>query len=153
MATAPLCARFHRAIELIGGRWTGPVLQLLMSGPARFAELRDSIPHISDRMLSERLHELEVEGLVVRTVIPASPVRPYAALDHLHRALLDSAEFRHLVRRRWRISLVLTALLFVLYYGYIVLIAVNKPFLARRIGAVTTLGIPMGVAVIVGSWV
>ena len=74
-------------------------------------------------------------------------------MDQSHRTLLDSPEFRRLVRRRWLVSLVLTALLFLLYYGYILLIAVNKPFLARRIGAVTTLGIPMGMAVIVGSWV
>ena len=69
-----------------------------------------------------------------------------------HRVLLDSAEFRHLVRRRWRVSLILTALLFALYYGYIVLIALNRPFLARRIGSVTTVGIPLGAAVILGSW-
>ena len=77
----------------------------------------------------------------------------YAALDDAHRQLLDSAAFRHLVRRRWRVSLILTALLFALYYGYIVLIAMNKPLLARKIGDVTTLGIPVGAAVIVGSWV
>jgi uncharacterized membrane protein (DUF485 family) len=75
-------------------------------------------------------------------------------LDPTHRALLDSAEFRQLVRRRWRVSMVLTGLLFVLYYGYIVLIAVDRPFLARRIGdGVTTIGILVGMAVIAGSWV
>ena len=52
--------------------------------------------------------------------------------------LLASPAFKQLVVRRWRVSLVLTALLFVLYYGYILLIAVNKPLLARRIGGVTT---------------
>lgn len=75
-------------------------------------------------------------------------------MDTSHRALLDSREFRHLVRRRWRVSMILTGLLFVLYDGYIVLIAVNRPFLAQRIGGgVTTIGIPLGMAVIVGSWV
>jgi uncharacterized membrane protein (DUF485 family) len=74
-------------------------------------------------------------------------------LDAGHRALLDSTEFRQLVRRRWRVSMILTGLLFALYYGYIVLVAVNRPFLARRIGGrVTTIGIPLGMAVIVGSW-
>lgn len=68
--------------------------------------------------------------------------------------VLASAGFRHLVARRWRVSLVLTIGLFVLYYGYIVLIAVNKPLLAVRFGAgVTPIGIPIGAAVIVGSWV
>jgi uncharacterized membrane protein (DUF485 family) len=67
--------------------------------------------------------------------------------------LLASPAFHSLVARRWRVSLVLTALLFVLYYGYILLIAVNKPALAASMGGVTPIGIPMGAAVIVGSWV
>jgi uncharacterized membrane protein (DUF485 family) len=70
-----------------------------------------------------------------------------------HRDLLDSPDFHRLVARRWRLSLALTGCLFVLYFGYILLIAVNKPFLARRIGETTTLGIPVGAAVIVGAWV
>ena len=67
--------------------------------------------------------------------------------------LLASAEFRQLVARRWRVSLLLTACLFVLYYGYILLIATNKALLSERIGEVTTIGIPLGAAVIVGAWV
>jgi uncharacterized membrane protein (DUF485 family) len=68
------------------------------------------------------------------------------------REILASPEFLHLVVLRWRVSLVLTACLFVLYYGYILLIATNKSFLSRRIGEVTTIGIPLGAAVIVGAW-
>ena len=66
--------------------------------------------------------------------------------------MLASPEFRNLVRRKWTVSVLLTACLFVVYYGYILLVAVDKPFLARKIGAYTTLGIPLGVAVIVLSW-
>jgi uncharacterized membrane protein (DUF485 family) len=69
------------------------------------------------------------------------------------RDLLTSPEFRRLVRRRWRVSLLLTTVLFVLYYGYILLIAFDRGLLSRRIGAATTLGIPLGAAVIVGAWV
>ena len=68
------------------------------------------------------------------------------------RDLLDSPEFRHLVARRWRVSLLLTALLFIVYYGYILLIATNKAFVSRRISTSTTLGIPLGAAVIVMAW-
>jgi DNA-binding HxlR family transcriptional regulator len=82
-----LCARFHKAVELVGRRWTGAVIQLLLNGPARYAELRDAIPDISDRMLSERLRELEDEGIVSRNVIPASPVRVEYALTPKGRAL------------------------------------------------------------------
>ncbi len=67
--------------------------------------------------------------------------------------MLVSPEFRSMIARRWTISIVLTAVLFVLYYGYILLIAVDKTFLARKIGEFTTLGIPVGVGVIVGAWV
>ena len=74
-------------------------------------------------------------------------------MDKNHRELLASAEFRRMLARRWRVSLVLTALLFVLYYGYIVLIAVNRELLSQRIGEVTTLGIPLGAAVIIGAWI
>jgi uncharacterized membrane protein (DUF485 family) len=66
--------------------------------------------------------------------------------------LLDSHEFRDLIARRWRISLLLTACLFVLYYGYILLIATSRPLLARRIGEATTLGILVGAGVIIGAW-
>ena len=67
--------------------------------------------------------------------------------------LLASSEFRRLVARRWRVSLLLTACLFVLYYGYILLIATDKALLSTRVGEVTTLGIPVGAAVIVGAWI
>lgn len=67
--------------------------------------------------------------------------------------LLESPAFRRLVVRRWTMSLALTAALFVTYYGYILLVATNTSLLARRIDGETTLGIPLGVAVIAVSWV
>jgi uncharacterized membrane protein (DUF485 family) len=74
--------------------------------------------------------------------------------DELARTrLLQSHDFRHLVVRRWRVSLLLSALLFVLYYGYIRLIALNRSFVSTRIGEATPIGIPLGAAVIIGSWV
>lgn len=65
--------------------------------------------------------------------------------------VLNSPEFKHLVVRRWRTSLVLTVVLFVVYYGYILLVAMNKPLLSMRVGS-ATLGIVLGVAVILLSW-
>ena len=82
-----LCAKFHRAVELIGGRWTGAVIQLLFHGRMRFAELRAAVPDISDRMLSERLRELETEGIVARIVVPETPVRVEYELTEKGRAL------------------------------------------------------------------
>jgi DNA-binding HxlR family transcriptional regulator len=69
------CPHYRRALELIGRRWSGAILRALLSGVERFSDLAETIPGLSDRMLSERLKELEIEGLVVRTVIPETPVR------------------------------------------------------------------------------
>lgn len=66
--------------------------------------------------------------------------------------MLMSPELRRLVGRRWAISLVLTAVLCVAYFGFILLVALEKELLARRIGAVTTLGIPLAVGAIVIAW-
>jgi uncharacterized membrane protein (DUF485 family) len=66
-------------------------------------------------------------------------------------AMLASAEFRALVRRRWAVSLSLTAALFAAYYGFVLLIALRPALLARRIGAATTLGIPIAAGVIVAA--
>jgi len=73
------------------------------------------------------------------------------------RQVLDSPELRRLVVRRWTISLLLTAALFAAYYGFILLVALDKGLLARRLGggeggSATTLGIPIAVAVIVIAW-
>jgi len=70
-----LCPRYHRAVELIGRRWTGAIVFTLMNGPLRFNELLAAVPGVSDRLLTERLRELEREGLVRRHVYPESPVR------------------------------------------------------------------------------
>jgi DNA-binding HxlR family transcriptional regulator len=82
-----LCGRFHRASELIGRRWTGAILFVMLRTPCRFAVLREAIPEITDRMLSERLQELEREGIVERIVTPQTPVRVEYSLTRKGRAL------------------------------------------------------------------
>src|SRR5262245_34705475 len=69
------CPDFHRAVELIGKRWTGAIIRELLAGTCRFSELRGSIPDISDRMLCARLRGLEEEGIVERLVHAETPVR------------------------------------------------------------------------------
>jgi DNA-binding HxlR family transcriptional regulator len=72
---ASFCPRYHHAVELIGRRWTGAVIRVLLAGRARYHELRNAVPDISDRMLAERLRELEQEGVIERVVVPETPVR------------------------------------------------------------------------------
>ena len=87
-----LCARFHRASELIGRRWTGAIILVLLKSRCRFAVLAAAIPDITDRMLSDRLRELEEEGIVERTVVPATPVRVEYALTRKGRALASAID-------------------------------------------------------------
>lgn len=70
-----VCPHFHRAVELIGRRWTGAILYSLSDGPLRFAELKHAVPGMSDRLLSARLKELEEAELVSRSVHADTPVR------------------------------------------------------------------------------
>ena len=85
-----LCQKFHRASELIGRRWTGAIIYVLLKARCRFATLREAIPDITDRMLSERLQELEQQGIVERTVVPETPVRVEYALTKKGRALVSA---------------------------------------------------------------
>ena len=92
-AQGGVCSRYHKAIELIGRRWSGAIIFVLMKAPAvRFAEIRDAIPEMTDRMLSERLQELEREGLLVRSVIPETPVRVEYSLTKKGRALVPAVD-------------------------------------------------------------
>ena len=69
------CPRYQRAVEILGKRWTGLILKVLLDGPRRFNEIAVQIDSVSDRMLSERLKELEAEGVIERRVYPETPVR------------------------------------------------------------------------------
>jgi DNA-binding HxlR family transcriptional regulator len=78
------CPHFHRAVELVGKRWTGAILYVLLhtEGPLRFSEIGHAVPDLSDRLLSERMKELERCGIVDRKVAATSPVRvEYALTD------------------------------------------------------------------------
>jgi len=67
------CTNFHNAIEFIGKRWVGAIIYALLEGPKRYHEIISSIPGISDRLLTERLRDLENEGLIVKKFITISP--------------------------------------------------------------------------------
>jgi len=69
-----LCASFQSAVELIGKRWTGAIIAVLRDGPLRYAQLALAVPGLSERLLSERLKELESAGIVLRRVLPGPPV-------------------------------------------------------------------------------
>ncbi len=75
--------------------------------------------------------------------------------ERIHKSVhevIESPDFKHLVAKRWSISMVLLAALFVSYYGFIILVATAKDFVSQKIGEVTTLAIPLGIASIVIAW-
>jgi DNA-binding HxlR family transcriptional regulator len=92
------CPQYHQAVELVGKRWTGAIIIVLIEqGPLRFSEVKQAVPDLSDRLLSERMKELESEGIVRRRVIDDTPVRVEYALTEKGRALEPAVE----ALKRW----------------------------------------------------
>lgn len=95
------CPRYEHAIQILGKRWTGLLLDALMSGPKRFCELTSSVDGLSDRVLSDRLRELEAEGIVQRIVYPNIPVRVEYQLTEKGRALEPVVKEIHHWAEQW----------------------------------------------------
>lgn len=96
------CPHYHEAVELIGRRWTGAILEVLLQGGSlRFSELAAAVPELSDRMLSDRLKELESRGVVQRTVYAGPPVRVEYALTEMGVALGPAVAELKAWARRW----------------------------------------------------
>jgi len=74
-ALSAYCPTFQSAVELIGRRWSGSIVRTLLFGSVRFGDILARVPGLSDRLLSERLRELEAAGVVKRAVYPEIPVR------------------------------------------------------------------------------
>jgi DNA-binding HxlR family transcriptional regulator len=89
LQTTPVafCPRFHYAVELIGRRWTGAILRALLAGATRYSDITHAVPGLSDRLLSERLRELETEAIVERRLLPGPPVGVQYELTEKGRAL------------------------------------------------------------------
>lgn len=75
MGGCKICPKFEKASELLGKRWTGLIINTLLSGKKRFSDIGETIPNMSARMLTERFKELEQEGIVIRKVYPETPIR------------------------------------------------------------------------------
>lgn len=97
------CPQYHVAIELIGRRWTGAIVAVLLAedAPVRFGELRTAVPGLSDRVLAQRLRELEAEALVEREVHPGPPVRVAYTLTDKGRDLAPAVRALERWGQRW----------------------------------------------------
>lgn len=83
-----ICVRYQQALNLLSRRWVGLIVRVLLDGPKRFNELAGALQIVADRVLAERLRDLEAEGVVSREVFVGSPVRVEYALTEKGRALL-----------------------------------------------------------------
>jgi DNA-binding HxlR family transcriptional regulator len=88
-------------MALLGKRWTGLVLRVLLDGPSRFCDFGNRIAGISDPILSERLKELEHQHLVQRRVVPETPVRVEYALTPKGEALREVLLLLHRWAEAW----------------------------------------------------
>lgn len=96
------CPYYHEAIELIGRRWTGAIVAVLIHRQTlRFGEIAEAVPQLSDRLLSERMKELESRGVVSRTVRPGRPVRVEYELTEMGRALTPAVRELEAWARHW----------------------------------------------------
>src|SRR5438874_4796991 len=95
------CSLYHRAVELVGKRWTGAILFVLLDGPLHFSAIKQLVPDLSDRLLSERLKELEAEGIVERAVLEGAPVRVEYRLTEKGRALEPAVRALKSWAREW----------------------------------------------------
>jgi DNA-binding HxlR family transcriptional regulator len=95
------CPLYHEAVELVGRRWTGAILRVLMDGPLRFSEIAQAVPELSDRLLSERMKELEARGIVDRTVISGPPLRVEYSLSKMGRELEPALSELQRWAKRW----------------------------------------------------
>ncbi|MGA9857582.1 MAG: helix-turn-helix domain-containing protein, partial [Solirubrobacteraceae bacterium] len=95
------CPLYHEAVELVGRRWTGAILRVLLDGSLRFSEIAQAIPELSDRLLSERMKELEARGIVERTVLPGPPLRVRYQLSTMGAELEPALTELESWARRW----------------------------------------------------
>ncbi len=87
-----LCRSFLASVELVGKRWSSGILLALTRGATRFSEVLAMVDGLSDRLLAQRLKELEASGLVERTVIPTTPVQVRYSLTERGADLLKSLQ-------------------------------------------------------------
>jgi DNA-binding HxlR family transcriptional regulator len=96
------CPLYHEAVELIGRRWTGAIVAVLMDGgPMRFSEIGHAVPELSDRLLAERMRELEARGVVIRTVDTGPPVKVCYELTDMGRSLEPALTELRAWAQRW----------------------------------------------------
>ena len=95
------CRRFLSSVELVGKRWSSGVLLAIARGATRFSEIIATVPGLSDRLLAQRLKELEESGLLTREVIASTPVQVRYSLTEAGADLIESLQPLAAWGHRW----------------------------------------------------
>lgn len=82
-----MCPRFEKAVDLLSKRWVALIVFVLIPGPRRFGEIESCLSNLSGKVLSDRLKEMETEGIIKRDVYPETPVRIEYSLTNKGTAL------------------------------------------------------------------
>ncbi|GAF64728.1 putative transcriptional regulator [Bacillus sp. TS-2] len=101
MDYSQMCPKYELAIELLGKKWTGLMIRVLLDGPKRFKEIKAQIPEMSDRILTERIKELEKLDVIKRNVYPEKPVRIEYELSEKGKALEPVIKAIQLWGEKW----------------------------------------------------
>lgn len=101
MTNTNICPKFEKTFTMLGKKWTGLIIKVLLDGPKRFSEVTALLPELSDRMLTERFKELEGLGVIARTVFPETPVRIEYSLTESGRDLLSAMDELQKWAEKW----------------------------------------------------
>lgn len=96
-----MCPKYEAGIEILGKRWTGLIIRVLLGGPKRFRDIKEIVPEMSDKMLTERLKQLEAAGILIRHVYPETPVRVEYRLSEKGKDLQKVVESIQAWAERW----------------------------------------------------
>jgi len=96
-----LCRRFQASIEFIGKRWTGGIMMAIREGADRFSEIGATVTGLSDRLLAQRLKELEAADMIERVVVATTPVQVRYRLTERGIDLMDSLQPVVMWDQRW----------------------------------------------------
>jgi DNA-binding HxlR family transcriptional regulator len=95
------CRRFETSVETVGKRWSPGILLAIARGARRFSEIIAAVPGLSDRLLSQRVKELEASGLLRREVIASTPVQIRYHLTARGNELLEAMQPLVAWGQRW----------------------------------------------------
>lgn len=96
-----VCPKLEKAFQILGKKWNGLIIEVLLNGETHFSTISGSIPELSDRMLSARLRELEEMGIIERLIDTGYPIQVTYRLSKMGRELKPILDEVHNWADKW----------------------------------------------------